>query len=198
MKQKYHIWRNTKNRELVIQENAVLSGGIKRKDFPEVQEDEYSLLSEHVYDARAVSGSISNGKFSLISLLRTQHFFPVGQYMDKIAETVIKMFAARGEQTENLVFDDKDYIYGDQEEEEIEEEIEDESDDEPSSEIYDLLKDDIKLKKRYPPTTRIMSLSTKKSHSMFLSVRSHHLGRIYTILMRILIIVKSDLKFKVI
>ena len=146
MKQKYHIWRNTKNRELVIQEYAVLSGGIKRKDFPEVQEDEYSLLSEQVYDARAVSVSISNGKFSLISLLRTQHFFPVGQYIDKIAETVIKMFAARGEQTENLIFDDKDYIYGDQEAAEIEDEIKDESDDEADSEVYDLLNDDIKPK----------------------------------------------------
>ena len=151
MKQKYHIWRNTKNRELVIQEYAVLSGGIKRKDFPEVQEDEYSLLSEQVYDARAVSGSISNGKFSLISLLRPQHFFPVGQYMDKIAETVIKMFAARGEQTENLVFDDKDYIYVDQEEEEIVEEVEDESDDEPNNQIYDLINDDIKIKNRVSP-----------------------------------------------
>ena len=78
MKQKYHIWRNTKNRELVIQEYAILSGGPKRKDFPGVQEDEFSLLSEQVYDAKAVSDSISDGKFSLISLLRTQHFFPIG------------------------------------------------------------------------------------------------------------------------
>ena len=151
MKQKYHIWRNTKNRELVIQEYAVLTGGIKRKDFPGVQEDEFSLLSEQTYDARTVSKSISDGKVSLISLLRTQHFFPIGQYMEKIAETVMTMFAARGEQTENLIFDDKDYIYGDQEEEEIEEEIEDESDDGPNNEIYDLLKDDIKVKNSVSP-----------------------------------------------
>jgi hypothetical protein len=151
MKQKYHIWRNTKNRELVIQEYAVLSGGIKRKDFPGVQEDDFSLLSEQVYDASAISGSISDGKFSLISLLRTQHFFPIGQYTEKIAETVIKMFAAKGEQSENLIFDDKDYIYGDQEEEEVEEEIEDESDDGPNSEINDLLKEDIKVKNSVSP-----------------------------------------------
>jgi hypothetical protein len=151
MKQKYYIWKDTKNRELVIREYAVLSGGIKRKDFPRVQEDEFSLLSEQVYDAKAVSGSISVGKFSLISLLRTQHFFPVGQYMEKIAETVMKMFAARGEQSENLIFDDKDYIYGDQEEEEIEEEIEDEPDEGPTSEIDDLLKEDIKIKESVSP-----------------------------------------------
>ena len=151
MKQKYYIWRNTKNKELVIQEYAVLTGGIKRKDFPGVQEDDFSLLSEQVYDAKAVSNSISDGKFSLISLLRTQHFFPIGQYMEKIADTVMTMFAARGEQTENLIFDDKDYIYGDQEEEEIEEDIEEDSDESPTSEINDLLKEDIKVKESVSP-----------------------------------------------
>ncbi len=151
MKQKYHIWRNTKNRELVIQEYAVLSGGPKRKNFPRVQEDEFSLLSEQIYDTKAVSGSIADGKFSLISLLRTHHFFPIGQYMDKIAETVMAMFAAKGEQSETLIFDDKDYIYVDQIEEEIEEETEDESNEGPTSEIDDLLKEDIKIKESVSP-----------------------------------------------
>jgi hypothetical protein len=71
--------------------------------------------------------------------------------MEKIAETVMTMFAAKGEQSENLIFDDKDYIYGDQEEEEIEEETEEESDDGPNSEIDDLLKEDIKVKNSVSP-----------------------------------------------
>jgi hypothetical protein len=151
MKQKYHIRRSTKNGQLVIQEYAVLSGGIRRKDFPGIQEDEFSLLSEHVYDAKAVVNSISDGKFSLISLLRTRHFFPIGHYMDKIAETVTAMFAANGEQTENLIFDDKDYIYGEQLEEDIAEDLGEDSDGNDSGEIYDLIREDIKVKESVSP-----------------------------------------------
>ncbi len=153
MKQKYQIWKNIKGKELVIQEYAVLSGNPKRKDFPGVQEDEFSLLSEQIYDVKSVKGSISDGKSALVSLLRTRHFFPIGQYMDKIADTVIAMFAAKGEQTENLLFDDKEFIYGDQTEEVIAEQIEDEGEDEAESadDLNGLLKDDIQIKESVSP-----------------------------------------------
>ena len=151
MKQKYRIWKNIKGKELVIREYAVLIGGPRRKDFPGIQEDEFSLLSEQIYDVKAVKVSISEGKSSLISLLRTRHFFPIGQYMDKIADTVMTMFAAKGEQSENLLFDDKEFIYGNPIEEEIEVEIEDEDEAESPDDLDDLLKDDIKIKESVTP-----------------------------------------------
>ena len=123
MKQKYHIWKNIKGKELVIREYAVLSGSRRRKDFQRIQEDEFSLLSEQIYDAGAVKKSISEGKSSLILLLRTRHFYPIGLCMAKIADTVVTMFAAKGEQSENIIFDDKEFIYEEQIEQEIAEEI---------------------------------------------------------------------------
>ena len=151
MKQKYQIIKNTKTRQLIIQEYAVLTGTMRRKDFPGAQDDEFSLLCEETYETKSVNKAISEGKASLISLLRTKHLFPIGMYMDKIAETVIAIFAAKGEQSELLVFDDKDFIYGDPVEEEIQEEIADENEVESADDLDGLLKDDIKIKESVSP-----------------------------------------------
>ena len=151
MKQKYQITKNTKDRQLVIQEYAVLTGTLRRKDFPGVQDDEFSILCEQTYDAKSVKDSISQGKPALINLLRTRHFFPIGLYMDKIADTVITMFAAKGDQSELLAFDDKQFIYGDPVEEIIEEELDEEEDVESTDDLDGLLKDDIKIKEGVKP-----------------------------------------------
>ena len=151
MKQKYQITKDTKTRQLIIQEYAVLTGTMRRKDFPGAQDDEYSLLCEETYETKNVNKAISEGKSSLIKLLRTKHLFPIGLYMDKIADTVIAISAAKGEQSELLSFDDKEFIYGDPVEEEIEEEIADEDDVESTDDLDGLLKDDIKIKESVSP-----------------------------------------------
>lgn len=151
MKQKYQIIKNTKTRQLIIQEYAVLTGTMRRKDFPGAQDDEFSLLCEETYETKSVNKAISEGKSSLIGLLRTRHLFPIGLYMDKIADTVIALFAAKGEQSEMLVFDDKEFIYGDPVEETIEEEIDEEDEVESTDDLDGLLKDDIKIKESVSP-----------------------------------------------
>ena len=151
MKQKYQITKNTKTRQLIIQEYAVLTGTMRRKDFPGTQDDEFSLLCEETYETQSVNNAISEGKSSLIGLLRTRHLFPIGLYMDKIADTVIALFAAKGEQSEMLVFDDKEFIYGDPVEEAIEEEIDEEDEVESTDDLDGLLKDDIKIKESVSP-----------------------------------------------
>ena len=151
MKQKYQITKNTKTRQLIIQEYAVLTGTMRRKDFPGTQDDEFSLLCEETYETQSVNQAISEGKSSLIDLLRTRHLFPIGLYMDKIADTVIALFAAKGEQSEMLVFDDKEFIYGDPVEEAIEEEIDEEDEVESADDLDGLLKDDIKIKESVSP-----------------------------------------------
>ena len=151
MKQKYQITKNTKDRQLIIQEYAVLTGTLRRKDFPGAQDDEFSILCEQTYDAKAVKDAVKDGKPALINLLRTRNLFPIGMYMDKIADTVINMVAAKGDQSELLVFDDKEFIYGDPIEEVIEEEIDEEDDVESTDDLDGLLKDDIKIKEGVAP-----------------------------------------------
>ena len=71
------------------------------------------MLCEQIYEAEAVKKASAKGKEELIFFLRNQHFFPIGIYMDLIADTVIGMYASQGEQNENLIFDDKVNLLGD-------------------------------------------------------------------------------------
>ena len=113
MRQKYHIFKNEKKNELFIQEYAVVDGRPKRGDLPQIHEENFALLCEQIYDARAIKSSISSGKDSLILLLRNPHFFPIHQYIQKIADTVISLYAAKDKDSMVLIFDDTDLLIPD-------------------------------------------------------------------------------------
>jgi hypothetical protein len=142
MKQKYHIWKNEKGQNLQIQEYAVLAAESRKQKLPGLQEEDFSLLCEQTYAAEAVRNASSKGRDELIVFLRNQHFYPIGQYMDQIADTVIEMYASDGEQKENLVFDDKVVLLGESVELGSVLEMEDDKDVESDDDADDLLDDD--------------------------------------------------------
>ena len=110
MKQKYHIWKNDKEKKLLIQEFAILTSNLRKQRIPAIQDDDFSLLCEQTYLGDEVKKASSGGKDHVIELLRSQHFFPIGQYADKIAEAVMAMYSSKGEQYEDLIFDDKEIL----------------------------------------------------------------------------------------
>jgi hypothetical protein len=126
MKQKYHIRKDVKAKTLLIQEFAVLNANTGKQKYPDIQGDDYSLLCEQSYNAREVKSASSTGKDDLILLLRNQHFFPIGTYMNKIADAVMGMYASKGEQHEDLIFDDKSVLAGNPDKQGTVAEIEDE------------------------------------------------------------------------
>ena len=142
MKQKYRIWKNEKGKNLHIQEYAVLSADSRKQKLPGLQDEDFSLLCEQIYQAEEVEKASSKGKDELILFLRNQHFFPIGVYMDLIADTVIGMYASRGEQNENLIFDDKVDLLGGTQDLASVQEIESEKDVESEEDMDDLLEDD--------------------------------------------------------
>ena len=126
MKQKYHIKKDVKAKTLLIQEYAVLTTNTGKQKYPNIQGDDYSLLCEQIYGAKEVKSASSTGKDNLILLLRNQHFFPIGTYMDKIADVVMGMYTSKGEQLKDLVFDDKAVLVGSMDEQVPVAEIKDE------------------------------------------------------------------------
>ena len=112
MKQKYHIRKDDKAKTLLIQEFAVLTANTGKQKYPEIQGDDYSLLCQQSYSAREVKSATSTGKDDLILLLRNRHFYPIGTYMNRIADAVMGMYASKGEQREDLIFDDKAVLAG--------------------------------------------------------------------------------------
>ena len=145
MKQKYRIWKNVKGKELLIQEYAVLTAESRKQKHLGLENEDFSLLCEQTYQADEVKKATSRGKDELILFLRTQHFFPIGLYMDLIADTVTTMYASKGEQHEDLIFDDKQVLLGgmpEVEDDTISDIEEDEDGDDSADDIDDLLEDD--------------------------------------------------------
>jgi hypothetical protein len=147
MKQKYQLRKDAKVKTLTIQEFAVLTANTGKQKYPAIQDDEYSLLCEQTYHDREVKKASSTGKDDLILLLRNQHFFPIGTYMDKIADVVMEMYTSKGEQREDIVFDDKVVLAGNLAAQAEVAEVED--DEKEASETVDtLIEDDTKKKKK--------------------------------------------------
>lgn len=142
MKQKYQIVKDMQSKQLLIKEFAVLASNPRRKDVPTILEEDYTQLTEQTYDLKEVKKAISEGKNSLIGLLRNRNFFPVGWCIDKISDAVIAMFESKEEQSEDLVFDDKNFIAQHLVEREIPVEIEEILEAPDDDDIDDLLTED--------------------------------------------------------
>ncbi|MBT8356731.1 MAG: hypothetical protein KJO61_03070 [Deltaproteobacteria bacterium] len=143
MKQKFHIWKNVKEKKLLIQEFAVLTSNFRKQRLPVIQDDDFSLLCEQTYLGDEVKKASSEGKDHLIVLLRNQHFFPIGVYADKIADAVMSMYATKGEHNEDLIFDDKAVLVGDSDEPEILIEVEKKTPVDPKDANNKAKKDDL-------------------------------------------------------
>ncbi len=114
MRQRFYIARDLKKKALIIQEYAVIDGVASGREGGGAPPDEsFSLLCEQAYSAEAVLSAIPKGKGALVSLLRNRNFFPIGLYMDKIAEAVSGLFGDTGaSRSTDLIFDDADQLGG--------------------------------------------------------------------------------------
>lgn len=128
MRQKYLIEKNNDANELYIKEFAELDPGI------------FSMTCEENYAAEVVASAIEKGKSNLISLLRTENFFPTSFFAEEIANAVIAVFSTDSSESTELMLNDADLIQKKAVLEEIgvEEEIEEEEE-EGALEIDELL-----------------------------------------------------------
>lgn len=96
MKQKYLIFKNKTSGSLTIQE------------FAELDKDMFSLICEESYEWQDIQNAMSDGKGRLISKLRTPNLYPIAEYADKIADSVMAIHQGDGatEDPVELVFDD--------------------------------------------------------------------------------------------
>jgi hypothetical protein len=151
MKQKFHIRKNVKDKSLLIQEYAVLTADSRKPKLPGLQDEDFSLLCEQTYEAEEVREATLKGKDELIIFLRNPDFFPIGVYMDLIAQTVIGMYASQGEQNENLIFDDKADLLGDSGVLGSTVDIENDKADQPEDDLDELLDDDSEYDGNHSP-----------------------------------------------
>ena len=108
MKQKFQITLDEKTNQLSIKEFAVLERSYS--DVTGIEKDNYSFLYKETYDSGDIRSAISDGKDTLIGILRTQQLFPIEIYINEIADSVIDLYGPEKNSSVELVFDDRDLL----------------------------------------------------------------------------------------
>jgi len=98
MKQKYQIVKKADKNKMIIQEYA------------ELDKETYSLLCEETYDMKRVAAAGKTGRQALMDILRTQNFYPIGIYTEKIADTVMQLLSSTDKDAAEVAFDDMELI----------------------------------------------------------------------------------------
>ncbi|MBC8392006.1 MAG: hypothetical protein H8E17_05510 [Deltaproteobacteria bacterium] len=124
MKQKYVISRDTEKKELVI------------KEYAELDKDILTLVCEETYSDKSIESAIRKSREALLFVIRTEKLYPPVIYADAIANSVIRIYDSKNNQSEELFFDDLDFISKDREKRGIERDLEDKT-----ADVDDLLED---------------------------------------------------------
>ncbi len=110
MRQKYVLSQNGAKNELKISEYAVIDKNQNKVDSSMLRKENFSFLCEETYENGIIASAISEGIDTLISILRTDNIFPIEPYANKIAESVMEIYASSEDGTVELFFDDVDLI----------------------------------------------------------------------------------------
>ena len=98
MKQRFSISRNTGGEQIVIKEYAELDKGV------------YSLLCEESYAIQAVKAALAKGPGHVITLLRTESFFPTSYFAQKLMASLDDFLQQESGDTIKIEADDAEYI----------------------------------------------------------------------------------------
>lgn len=115
MKQRYFISRDKGTSELTIEEYAAVVGNMKRYEISALSKEDFTLLCTETYEGKLVKKAISQGKEALVSILRTDNLYPIGIYINIIADSVIELYGNDGKLSKELLFDDLDLLASPQE-----------------------------------------------------------------------------------
>jgi len=98
MKQRFSISRNTGGEQIVIKEYAELDKGV------------YSLLCEASYAVQAVKAALAKGPWHVITLLRTESFFPTSYFAQKLTASLDDFLQQESGDTIKIEVDDAECI----------------------------------------------------------------------------------------
>ncbi|MCD6585133.1 MAG: hypothetical protein J7K96_05165 [Desulfobacteraceae bacterium] len=146
MKQKYSIFKDNETDTVTIKESAELEKGL------------FSLIFEETYDNEMIQAAIKEGKDALISVIRKPDLYPIAEYAEKIADTIIEYFEKTpAEEPVELVFNDIQLM-----QKEKKEALETDTEKDKSVEIDDLLDDDSDDSEKNDNSPKKVSKSSKK------------------------------------
>ncbi|MBW2368145.1 MAG: hypothetical protein JRH15_09690 [Deltaproteobacteria bacterium] len=98
MKHKYVVSRSGNNNQLTI------------KEYAELDKEIFTLVYQVSYDVESLIAAASQGKVALMSMLRTQNFFPPKLILDRLTEATIKFIESDAQELMEFCCDDTDYL----------------------------------------------------------------------------------------
>jgi hypothetical protein len=107
MLQRYDISLDEDANRLSIKEFAVIGRKLRKSEYYNQAQENYSLIHEVSYDADIIRAAIQEGSEALISELRSDDFFPVYSWAKIMAEEVTNIFNGSLDHFSELFFDDR-------------------------------------------------------------------------------------------
>ena len=108
--QKYLISEDGSANRLSIQEFAVVEWQPNQKDYTSLGADDFSFLHQETYSSSLIETAIAGGRDVLISELRTRNFYPIGVYLETIADSIIDLYRSEKDSPVELMFNDLELL----------------------------------------------------------------------------------------
>ncbi|MBW1983420.1 MAG: hypothetical protein JRI53_01770 [Deltaproteobacteria bacterium] len=112
MLQRYDISMDFETNSLSIREFAALGRVSRKKNHFKTAEEKYSMIQKVSYDGDIIRSAIDKGKGALVSVIRSNEFFPIQSCVDIIVERVIELFKNNSNSCSEVVIDDHDQFPG--------------------------------------------------------------------------------------
>ena len=110
MIQKFTIFRDDENEILVIEEFAVLDKVLRNIDYQDIKAEAFSFVCKEKYDSKKLKTALSKDKQAIISSIRTNNMYPIGNYAEAIADSITNLYESDSSQTVELIFDDQELL----------------------------------------------------------------------------------------
>ena len=108
MRQKYRICQLQKDKTVSIQEFAVIEKDTKNVDSAMLRDNHFDLICEQSYDFETIARSAEEGSERLMATIRTPNMYPIADYAEKIAASVLDLIQDDSQDCIELFFDDKE------------------------------------------------------------------------------------------
>ena len=110
MIQKFTIFRDDENDILIIEEFAVLDKVLRNIDYQDIKAEAFSCVGKEKYDSEKLKTALSKDKQAIISSIRTNNMYPIGNYAEAIADSITNLYESDSSQTVELIFDDQELL----------------------------------------------------------------------------------------
>lgn len=110
MIQKFKILRDDEKEMLIIEEFAIIDRVLKNMDYRDLNEEDFSFICKEEYESRKLEAAISMDRHAIVTTIRTNNMFPIGNYAKAIADSIALLYESKTSQTAELIFDDQELL----------------------------------------------------------------------------------------